>query len=196
MSQTKDIEIRLALHVKKLRVFHEAPDTVVVDELGLSHAKARVDIAVINGCLHGYEIKSSLDTLVRLPHQLRLYTQCLEKLTLVCATRHIERVRVIAPKWCGILLAEKGPRGGINFTTIRRTGSNPNIDPVQLAHLLWRREAVLLLSRFEHNQKLLTKPRKQLYEALAKELTVTELTAEIREFMKLRGDWRCPPRPA
>jgi len=193
MLQTKDIEIRSALYEKKLKVFCAAPDTIVVDELGLSHARARIDVAVINGCVHGYEIKSSLDTLKRLPAQLSLYTQCLEKLTLVCARRHIEHVASITPNWCGILMAEKSVRGAVKFTTIRRGSSNTHIDPVQLAHLLWRPEAVALLSRFESNKKVLTRPRKQLYEALAAVLTVSQLTDAIREFMQLRRAWRRPP---
>src|SRR3954469_3371326 len=110
MNATKDLEIRAALHKKKLGVFHNAPNTIVVDELGLSHAKARIDVAVINGCVHGYEIKSSLDTLERLPAQLDLYVQCLEKLTLVCAPRHIERVEAMSPSWAGIIEANKGSR--------------------------------------------------------------------------------------
>lgn len=192
MFQTKDTEIRTALHSKKLSAYREAPDTIVVDELGLSHAKTRIDVAVINGCVHGYEIKSSLDTLNRLPAQLELYGQCLEKLTLVCAPRHIEQVERITPEWCGILRAEKGARGGITFTTVRRTGSNAQINRAQLAHLLWRPEAMALLSRFDSSKKVLNKPRKELYEALAALMTVSQLTAAIREFMQLRRAWRCP----
>jgi hypothetical protein len=190
MSQTKDIEIRKALHCKKLSAYRTAPDTIVVDELGLVHAKARIDVAVINGCVHGYEIKSSLDTLNRLPAQLELYSQCLRKLTLVCAPRHVEQIEKIAPEWCGILVAEKGARGAIKFRTVRRTGSNAQIDPVQLAHLLWRPEAVALLSRFESRKKMLNRPRNELYEALAEVMTVRQLTVAIREFMQLRRAWR------
>jgi hypothetical protein len=196
MLQTKDIEIRTALHGKKLKSFRMAPDTIVVDELGLSHAKVRIDVAVINGCVHGYEIKSSLDTLNRLPTQLELYSKCLEKITLVCAPRHIEQIEKIAPEWCGILKAEKGARGAITFTTVRRAGSNTQVDPVQLAHLLWRPEAAALLSRFESGKKMLNKPRRELYEALAAVMTVQELTAAIREFMQVRRAWRCPPAHA
>jgi hypothetical protein len=196
MTETKDSDIRAALHDKKLSAYRAAPDTIVVDELGLSHAKARIDIAVINGCVHGYEIKSSLDTLKRLPAQLELYGRCLERLTLVCAPRHIEQIEKIAPEWCGILRVEKGARGAVVFTTVRRGKSNRQVDPVQLAHLLWRPEAVALLSRFESSKKVLNKPRKQLYEALAIAMTVPELTAAIREFMQFRRAWRCPPAHA
>src|ERR1700761_4783729 len=111
MTATKDTEIRAALHEKKLSAHRNVPDTLVIDELGLSHAKVRIDVAVINGCIHGYEIKSSLDTLDRLPAQLRLYSQCLEKLTLVCAPKHLDHVTISAPTWCGVVEAKKGKRG-------------------------------------------------------------------------------------
>lgn len=192
MSQSKDVEIRSALHRKRLKAYHATPGTIVVDELGLSHAKARIDVAVINGYVHGYEIKSSLDTLNRLPSQLELYTKSLEKLTLVCAPRHVERIVEIAPHWCGILIASKGARGGIRFTTIRRSSVNTQVDAVQLAHLLWRAEVVELLSRLDVDKKTLKKPRKQLYKALAELLTIPEITTAIRESMELRADWRRP----
>lgn len=193
MSETRDIEIRAALHEKKLCAYREAANTLVVNELGLSHAKVRIDIAVINGCVHGYEIKSSLDTLSRLPAQMAFYSQCLEKVTLVCAPHHIEGARTLVPQWCGIVEAKKGARGAISFRTVRRTGVNPEIDPVQLAHLLWRTEAATLLSRLDPSKKIQKQSRKDLYADLARLLTVSQLTTAIREFMQQRQTWRGPP---
>ena len=196
MSATKDFEIRKALHEKKLCAYRSSPDTIIIDELGLSHAKVRVDVAVINGCVHGYEIKSSLDTLERLPVQLELYRQCLEKLTLVCAPRHIERIEKMAPAWSSIVEVNKGSRGGISFSTLRRGHHNPDIDAIQLAHLLWRPEAATLLARLGVDGKTLTMPRRQLYEALAELMTISQLTAAIREFMQRRRTWRDLPARA
>jgi hypothetical protein len=42
-----------------------------------------------NGFVHGFEIKSATDTLARLPQQLMFYEECLEKLTIVCAEKHV-----------------------------------------------------------------------------------------------------------
>src|SRR5262245_54342217 len=140
MQQSSDSDIRAALHRKKFKSFHGRTDTLIVDELGLVHAKARIDIAVINGCIHGFEIKSAADTLARLPVQLRLYGECLELLTIVCAGKHVAQVRKIAPRWCGILEAAVGPRGGIDFITIRAPKQNPGVKAYKLAHLLWRPE--------------------------------------------------------
>jgi len=193
MLATSDIDIRTALHAKKLHVHRDTPGTIVVDELGLSHARARIDVAVINGSVHGYEIKSALDTLERLPAQMELYAQCLEKLTIVCAPRHLAKVEALAPAWCGIVVASKGRRGAISFSTARRTGLNVGIDAVQLAHLLWRDEAIDLLTRLGVPLKATKASRKELYGILAKLMTIPQITTAIREFMALRPKWRDLP---
>ncbi|MGM5035509.1 sce7726 family protein [Tardiphaga sp. 803_E3_N1_3] len=196
MTATKDTEIRAALHDKKLNALRNAPDTLVIDELGLSHAKARIDVAVINGYVHGYEIKSSLDTLDRLPTQIEFYSQCLEKLTLVCAPRHVDNALAAIPDWCGILEVKKGTRGGLSFTTVRKSAVNTDVSAVQLAHLLWRPEALALVARLDVSEKFEKMPRKELYEIIAAHLSIKQITAAIREFMQLRQAWRGRPARA
>lgn len=196
MLATTDPDIRTALYNKKLKPYRTEPNTIVVDELGLAHARVRIDIAVINGCVHGYEIKSSSDTLERLSSQLDIYRRCLGKLTLVCATKHIDQVIKSVPVWCGILEATRGLRGAVNFTVLRRAYPNPDIDPVLLAHLLWRPEAIALLARLGASPKNLRQPRKLLYTQLAEVMTVEQLTTSIREFMLRRPTWRYPPAHA
>jgi hypothetical protein len=193
MLAISDTDIRKALHGTRLKAYRAAPDTIVVDELGLAHAKARIDIAVINGCVHGYEIKSSLDKLDRLPSQLDLYRLCLSKLTLVVVPKHVNGTQKIVPIWCGILEARKGLRGSVTFTAVRRGRVNPDVDAVHLAHLLWRAEAVALLARFDASPKELRQSRKLLYARLAELMTVQQLTTAIREFMERRSAWRDPP---
>lgn len=188
-----DTEIRTALHRKKLKRLHACPNTLVVEELGLAHAKVRVDIAVINGCLHGFEIKSASDTLRRLPQQIRLYEECLEKLTIVCAEKHLPGVSTVVPEWCGIVAVTKGRRGAIFFRTIKPDRRNPNIRTHRLASLLWRSEAAALLTQREIlSASLKRRPRRYLYERLGQLLTVKELTSSIKEFMTNRQNWRDP----
>jgi hypothetical protein len=196
MSHSTDAEIRTALHRKALRAFHHCNDTLVIDELGLAHAKARIDVAVINGSVHGFEIKSAADTLTRLPQQLKVYEQCLEMLTIVCAEKHIAGVRELAPRWCGITKVTKGPRGGIMFITVREPKRNPNIQPYRLAHLLWRSEAVAILTQANASPKVLRAPRKMLYKSLAAKFSVAEITAFIKQSMASRQEWRPHQSPA
>ncbi len=190
---TTDSDIRSALHTKRLRHLKAHPDTLVIDELGLAHAKSRIDVAVINGCIHGYEIKSAKDTLDRLGTQIDIYRQTLQKLTIVAAPRHVGGVLVGAPNWCGVIEAEKGPRGGIHFGVVRNARVNPDIDPVMMAHLLWRTEVIVLLTQIGYAPKEMRRPRKQLYEMLCEVLTLREITVSIRTFMAERQRWRDHP---
>ena len=55
-----DKDVRQAVKDKILKAHINDPSTLVIDELGLDHGRNRVDIAVINGELHGYELKATL----------------------------------------------------------------------------------------------------------------------------------------
>ena len=191
--RTNDADIRRALHAKRLQRIKAQPDTLVIDELGLAHAKSRIDVAVINGCIHGYEIKSCKDTLDRLETQIAVYRQTLQKLTIVTSPRHVEGVMTQAPEWCGVIAADQGPKGGISFHVLRNAVRNPEIDPVMMAHLLWRVEVIELLGRAGYAAKDLRRPRRYLYEMLCATMTVYEITAAIRTFMVQRQAWRDRP---
>ena len=193
---TNDADIRFALHAKHLRHIKAHPDTLVIDELGLVHAKSRIDVAVINGCIHGYEIKSAKDTLDRLAAQIDIYRQTLQKLTIVAAPKHVAGTMTHAPEWCGVIAAEQGPRGGISFHVLRNAVANPEIDPVMMAHLLWRDEVIDILSQAGYAPKDLRRPRKQLYEMLCEAMTLREITAFIQSFMMQRQTWRDRPAHA
>lgn len=190
---TTDADIRSALHAKRLRRLKDDPNTLVIDELGLAHARSRIDIAVINGCIHGYEIKSEKDTLERLGMQVDIYRQTLQKLTIVSAPRHLAGVARCAPEWCGLIEAEQGPRGGIGFNVVRAPRLNPDIDPVMVAHLLWRDEVLELLRRIDCEPKDLRRPRKQIYRIVCEALSLYELITAIRTFMTHRQGWRDRP---
>lgn len=193
---TTDADIRAALHAKRLRRAKSHPDTLVIDELGLAHARSRIDVAVINGCIHGYEIKSAKDNLDRLATQIDIYRQTLQKLSLVAAPKHVASIMSHAPEWCGVIVAEQGPRGGISFHALRNAIANPEIDPVMMAHLLWRDEVIELLGQAGYAPKDLRRPRRQLYEMLCEAMSLRDITASIRTFMAQRQAWRDRPAHA
>ena len=56
-----DMLIRESFHRQVLKRYRRSPHTLVLNELGLRHGKCRADIAVVNGSLTGYEIKSDDD---------------------------------------------------------------------------------------------------------------------------------------
>ena len=188
--------IRGALKTRYLRHHHGRNDVLVVDELGLAHARSRIDLIVFNGYLHGFEIKSNDDTLQRLPRQLNDYCSALQKLTLVVATRHLDTTLAIVPNWCGLTEVLNGQRGGTTLTPRRRARMNPNLDPFMLAHLLWRPEAQELLLQNGASSSDVNAPRKQLYRLLAETMSVRELASAIKTAMASRTTWRGHPRPS
>jgi hypothetical protein len=189
-NDVRDRDVRQALHKKVLREHHGDADTLVLDELGLRHGACRVDIAVVNGYLHGYEIKSDSDTLERLPAQVPVYSEVLDRATLVVGERHVGKARAIIPEWWGIKIAKSGPRGGVSFSTERQFKPNPSINPVALAELLWRPEAIEILRQLEAPAFVLRKPRAAMYEHIAKAVELDRLRDLIRQRLKARERWR------
>lgn len=188
--------IRAALRNRYLRHHRTQPDTLILDELGLAHARGRIDLAVIGRHVHGYEIKSAEDTLVRLPRQLDVYRLSLHTLTFVVANRHLSEVRATVPDWCGIVDVTLGPRGGYHFHCVQRARLNPDLDPFVLAHLLWRREAQAALAGLGASSRDLRASRKGLYRLLLESVSVPELTSLIRQSMIQRRAWRDPAQPS
>ena len=190
-----DMCIRNALVDRRLRRYVRQPETLLVHELGLVHAKSRIDVATLNGVIHGYEIKGTQDTLNRLPAQLEIYSQALQKLTFVVASRHLERVIDLSPKWSAVWEVTVGPRGGVRFDSVRQGRRNPKVEKFLLAHLLWREEAQSALADQGATKAELSAPRAELYRLLINHLSESELVAVIKSYMMQRQTWRDRSRP-
>lgn len=195
MNPTNDLDIRLALHSKLEKQYYVKKNHLIVHELSLEHGKNRIDIAVFDTYIHGYEIKSSKDNLLRLQNQLTQYSKSLQKLTFVVAENHYQDVLLSTPDWCGLILATKGPRGGVSFRSIRRAKLNPNVDFISLAHILWKSEAIDLLYQYGITERLEYKTRKELYKQLNQVMTVQQLALEIKTKLLKRGNWRVDEQP-
>lgn len=190
-----DVEIRQNFHKKRLRWQHAQKDTLVIDELGLNHGKCRADIAVVNGHLIGYEIKSNKDSLRRLRGQIKSYNAVFDKISIVVGDRHINSVQNYIPRWWGVIVSVKGPRGAVNFDIVRKAQINKYIDPISIARLLWRNEAEEILRQKKLPSRILRQPRAILYECLVDKLDISELRRFIRKYFKRRKNWRCPELP-
>jgi len=186
----RDRDVREALHKKVLREHHGDTNTLVLDELGLRHGTCRVDIAVVNGHLHGYEIKSDSDTLERLPNQVEIYGAVLDRATLVVGERHLAKARPQVPEWWGIKVVTCGPRGGVKFETAQPFQTNPSINPLALAELLWRPELIEILQERGSAASTLRKPRSYLYRELTDSVELDELRDLVRQRLKARERWR------
>jgi hypothetical protein len=191
-----DAEIRLSFHRKILRRQHKRNDTLVIDELGLNHGKCRADIAVVNGHLVGYEIKSDNDSLRRLGLQVESYNAVFDKAFIVVGDRHIDSIKDRIPEWWGVIVSSRGPRGAINFSMIRKAQMNRSVDLISVARLLWRDEAVEILQQRRLPSRVLRQPRAALYKHLVELLNTCELRKAVREYLQKRRNWRCLEPPS
>jgi hypothetical protein len=163
----RDRDVREALHRKVLKEHHGDANTLVLDELGL-HS----------------------DTLSRLPGQIAVYGAVLDRATLVVGEKYLSNAKAFVPDWWGIKIATVGARGAILFKTEQSLGLNPSIDPLALAELLWRPEAIEVLRLRGCPAAVLRKPRKYLYSYLAESVALNELRDIVRLQLKARSNWR------
>lgn len=184
----KDIDVRKALR-RELDHLHLGDDrTLIVEEMGIWSGSVRIDVAVVNGELHGFEIKSARDTLTRLPAQQELYSQVFDRVTLVVADRHIEKSSSIVPGWWGIMVA-KDVKGDVALSHGRAAVPNPNINPLQIARLLWRQELCDILDRYQLLKGYRGAGIEKLSQRAAGELPLATLRHDVRETLKNRSTW-------
>ena len=144
----KDASIRQLLRDTTLNRYFHDPATSVLEEFKLCAANARIDIAIINGHLHGYEIKSAADTLQRLPGQLEAYGKIFDFVTVVTENKYHQRLSDILPSWVGLSVCiEKN--GIAEVVPVRSPHQNNNKQGFYLAKLLWREELVSELNRLQ-----------------------------------------------
>lgn len=186
----RDSDIRAAL-CERLRREHEGDlDTLILEELGLCQHTSRVDVAVINGLISGYEIKSDRDTLARLASQGQTYEQALDRVTLVVGTRHLEKAKNAVPSWWGLIVARKDKAHGVKLESMREAENSPKRQALAVAQLLWRDEALALLCQLEQARGLSNATRGVLWQKLTEVLSLEELSDQVRQTIKARGDWR------
>lgn len=189
--KTNDSHIRSALK-KVLNENHKHdPTTRIIEELGLKHGSTRVDIAVVNGVLHGYELKSDLDTLIRLPEQMKIYNSILDKITLVVGKNHLYEAVKLIPDWWGIVVAKTiNNADTIKFCEIRKSENNPYTDSLSIASLLWRDEALQILEKYNGAKDIKYKSKDIIYYSLITLLDQKTLKENVRRCLTSRINWR------
>ena len=184
----RDIDVRIALRRSDLDQFANDGESRVVEEMGIFRGEYRIDAAVVNGHLHGYEIKSARDTLARLPAQAAAYGAVFDFVTLVAAASHLNRAVTLLPSWWGLRLAE--PTGtSVLLTHVRQPTRNPSVDPYHVAQLLWKVEALELLDRHGGARGFRSKPTFRVWRELTRRLALPELQSEVRAMLKQRQQW-------
>jgi hypothetical protein len=185
-----DHALRIAVKRKLFRRYQNDSDTLIIDELGVNFGASRIDIAVVNGSMHGYELKSDRDSLVRLPDQIRAYNSVFDRVTLVVGYKLAYKALMEVPDWWGVTLASAGPQGGIRFEPARKPNENPTVDILSVVRLLWRDEALALLATVGATHGMQSKPKALIYQVLISTIEPLELKAMVRHQLRSRIDWR------
>lgn len=191
MIQTNDTIIRKALIDRLSKEYAAYPNYRIIPELGLWHGASRIDVAVVNGILHGFEIKSDRDTLARLPEQMGIYNSVFDKVTLVVGSSHLIDAFRRIPEWWGIETAHVSENGLVFFNTIRGPKDNPEQDDISIARLLWRREALDLLESVGKADGVRSKSRDAIYARVAGSIELETLKKYVRNVLQgSRQGWR------
>ncbi len=185
----KDQDIRAVLKAELARKYAGDDDTLVLEELGIRHGVARLDLVVVNHRLHGFEIKSDLDSLRRLPDQIKNFSSVADRMTLVVGYRHAYKAMEMIPDWWGVRLAE--PNGGaVVLNNARAPRDNPCVDINGLVALLWREEALSMLEEIGAADGVRSKNRVVIYRRLVEVSKPEYLRARIRQQLRCRKAWR------
>ena len=191
----RERDIRRALHAELTAKHGSSTDTLLIEELGILQGAARVDLAVVNGFLHGYEIKSEQDTLARLQDQSVAYGKVFDYVTIVCAGRHFASAVSRVPHWWGVAVAV-GSEHQPSIAIDREATRNQGVEPRALVELLWRDECIAILKERGLERGLLGGPRSRMWDRLAEAIAAIELSSIVRDQLKRRERWRPEPPPA
>lgn len=184
-----DSDIRRVLDSLLRERYSGEPDTLVRHEMGICAGKRRVDVVTLGSEICSYEIKSDGDTLSRLPGQADAYRQVFDRVTLVTTLRHLEKAIGLLPSWWGLMVAAHDGGRCAFLETVRVPGLNTGLDPLALAQMLWRDEAMNELKRRGLSRGLSKKARFYVWRALAEAATVDELRGLVLERAKARPEW-------
>jgi hypothetical protein len=176
-----DADIRGRLSQWLVNQFAHDQSTVVCHEFSVPRPSARADVAVINGRLSGFEIKSDHDSLARLPQQIASYSAVFERVTLVTTAAHLNKATIYVPEWWGILVAHPT----VPFRVIRSARMNRELEIEKAMYLLSCAELRDIAKR--RNLLPFVKMRKtQLITSLCRVVSEAKLMGEIRTLLKRR----------
>lgn len=181
-----DPGIRELLKLTELLHFIEDPHSRVVEELSLPVAQARIDIAVVNGAFHGYEIKSASDNLKRLSSQIDAYSKVFDFISVVTEEKYSRHIIEDLPKWIGVYLCDEESN---SIKQVRKPKQNRLRQGFFIAKLLWKEELIDCMTKLNIPFRK-TDRNWLLCESLSNNLSLDDLSALVREKLKCRENWR------
>lgn len=183
------VDIRLALRCWVKEKFKTNQNDILIDELGFSNkdpnssvdSSFRADLALANGRLVGFEIKSEKDSLKRWVSQMTAYLNVFDEVWLCVHGKHLESALTITPKSIGVIVVDN-----FESLTLVRVAKNQTFNNAyDLSGLLWRDE-LDALAKF-HGIIIKSRATKnEVREILAKSLGIELIRAFVLQQLKIR----------
>jgi hypothetical protein len=180
-AETRDACIRAPL-IEWLRSQH--PDdgsTELIQEFKMPRPSARIDLAVVNGELAGFEIKSDADTLSRLNVQVPAFSRFFDRVSIVTTRKHLKETRRKIPAWWGIILYGDGG----SFRTKRAAKRNQRVDVRSLLFALSKNE-IAELGRRAARPIPVSITKSEMVDAALCAITKQDICDHAREVIRLR----------
>lgn len=169
---------------------NNGPSVVKLDEFAIC-GEVRADIAVVNGHMTGYELKSASDNLKRLPKQIRYYSKVLDYCNLVVAENHFDKaIQILPPSW-GVYVIEKTKKGSLRITKYKDAHIDRSLfDARSAVELLWREEALAILAKHGYDQGVRSQTRAFIWDRMVECFTPSQVRKIVRCQLKSRRHWR------
>lgn len=146
---------------------------------------SRIDVLDFTTEIHGYEIKTSVDSLSRLPLQIQWYGKVMDKITLVAATKHLKKAQELVPGYWGLKEIVEID-GAFAIEDLRPAMPNPDQDKLYYVSLLWADELKEIMRQRGLYKALASKAHWNMANRMATLFKVDDLRPIILERLKAR----------
>ncbi|SET06348.1 hypothetical protein SAMN03159342_01190 [Pseudomonas sp. NFPP04] len=170
--------------IAKIQTKVNSDGAVLINEMVFSHGARRADLAVVNGNLHAFEIKSDLDTLRRLEGQVSDYSSRFDKLILVVSEKFVEHALQSNEK-IGVWKASLDLNGKVRLQVIRPGRLDRVRDVGFLCDFLLKSELIDLV-RAHKKYTYLSRLSRENLTALALDIPISIIRDFMLRAIKLR----------
>ncbi|MDC5295211.1 sce7726 family protein [Acinetobacter baumannii] len=183
-------DIRTALRNWVYKKFELKQNDILINELGFWNkdpestvdCSFRADLALANGRLVGFEIKSQKDSLKRWTSQMMAYNNVFDEIWLCSHGKHLHRALDITDKHIGVLAVDDSG----SITVVRYATENTKLNFYDLSGLLWKEEllAFAALNNIIEVKSRMTK--NEIRDILSKYSSVNKLKPYLLQKLKER----------
>lgn len=158
----------------------------IVHEVGVVRGGiSRIDVLDFTTDIHGYEIKTAVDSLSRLPLQIQWYGKVMDRITLVVASKHLKKAQELVPGYWGLKEIVEID-GAFAIEDLRPAVQNPNQDKLYYISLLWADELREVMRQRGLYRTLASKAHWNMANRMATLYTVDDLRPIILSKLKAR----------